>query len=266
MVWQKQQIDNLDFTYFNSKSSRIQNIVDATNHEKGYKPNNQNYGYDGNGNMTYDPQQQITTTYNHLNLTTKMTKPEGSKLVNIYDATGTKWQQIEYDAANNEQKRSYIGGMEFLGNTLELAHHSEGFVRNKNAAADEILVLTGAANGGQQAKQITSTETVYTPSPLVYKAGESITLQAGFEAKVGSEILIVIEPTPTTPNYEWQYRIADHLGNTRVLFADKDGDGNIRQSQDNNTNEVLGFYNYSAFGLQLGGSQLNMSNNSNRYT
>lgn len=262
--WQKQQIDNLDFTYLNSKSSRIQHITDASNHEKGYQPNSGNYGYDGNGNRTYDPQEQIVATYNHFNLPTKIIKPDNGKLVNIYDATGKKWQQIVSDVANNEQKRSYIGDMEFLGNTFELAHHSTGFVRNKNAAANEILVLTGTAGGDQKAKKIISTETVNAPSDLIYKAAESITLNAGFEAKGEMDLYLTIEPIATTLDFEWQYRIADHLGNTRVLFTDKDGDGLIKQSDDEH-NEVLGFSNYSAFGLQLGGSQLNSSNNSNRY-
>jgi len=129
--------------------------------------------------------------------------------------------------------------MEFLGNSIELTHHSTGFVRNKNAAATETLA---------------------------YKAAESITLKAGFEAKGGSDLHLKIEPIPTATDYEWQYQIADHLGNTRVLFADKDDDGLIRQSADETSNEVLGFYNYSAFGLELGGSQLNVSNNQNRLT
>lgn len=56
------------------------------------------------------------------------------------------------------------------------------------------------------------------------------------------------------------------MGNIRILFADKDDDGLVRQSADASSNEVLGVYNYSAFGLELGGSQLNTSNNQNRFT
>jgi len=244
-MWPQQQIDDLNFTYLNPKSSRLQNIVDATNHEKGYRPNNEDYDYDGNGNLIYDPQQQLTTTYNYLNLCASMTKPTGAKMEYIYDATGTKWQQIAYDASGNAQKRSYIGGMEFLGNTQELVHHATGYIRNKNAGNAETLVLSGAANGSQQAKKITSSETVNITADLDYKAAESITLQAGFIAKIGSDLHLTIAPLPNTPDYEWQYKIVDHLGNTRVLFADKDGDGLIKQADDE-TNEVLGFYNYSS--------------------
>ena len=263
--WEKQQIDSLTFSYQGTKSSRLQSVADDSNHEKGYRPNDGNYNYDNNGNRIYDPQRQLSTKYNFMNLCALMTKSTGAKLEYIYDATGNKWQQIEYDALGNAQKRSYIGGMEFLGNTLELVHHTTGFVRNLNAGATATLVLSGDASGNQTAKQITSTETVNTLNALAYKADESITLQAGFEAKAGSDLHLTIEPISTEPDYEWQYRIADHLGNTRVLFADKDNDGLIRQAADS-TNEVLAFYNYSAFGLELGGSQLNANNNLNRYT
>ncbi len=264
--WQKQVIDNLSFSYPNSLSSRLQGVDDLSNHVKGYQPNSENYVYDGNGNLIYDPQQQLTTTYNFMNLCASMTKSTGAKMEYIYDASGKKWQQIEYDAAGIDQKRAYIGGMEFVGNTLELVHHSTGYIRNKNAASDENLILSGDANGNQEAKIISSTETVNTASDLVYKASESITLKAGFEAKAGNDLYLSIAPLNLTPDYEWQYKIADHLGNMRVLFADKDGDGLIRQSADATSNEVLGFYNYSAFGLELGGSHLNSSNNLNRYT
>ena len=263
--WQKREIDDLSFSYRNSLSSRLKRVQDISNHEKGYQPNSEDYLYDGNGNLIYDPQQQLTTTYNFMNLCASMTKPTGAKMEYIYDATGKKWQQLEYDASGDAQKRSYIGDMEFLGNTLELIHHSEGFVRNKNAATVDPLVLSGEANGNQLAKKITSTETVNTVAALTYKADESITLQVGFEAKAGSDLHLKIEPLSNVLDLEWQYRIADHLGNTRVLFADKDGDGLIRQADDE-TNEVLGFYNYSVFGLELGGSHLNTFNNRNRFT
>lgn len=44
-------------------------------------------------------------------------------------------------------------------------------------------------------------------------------------------------------NPQWQYSLSDHLGNLRVLFTDKNNDGLIRQSLDDNLNEVLSFRN-----------------------
>ncbi len=68
-----------------------------------------------------------------------------------------------------------------------------------------------------------------------------------------------------TPIYEWRYCIKDHLGNTRVLFTDKNGDGLINQSADEGLNEVLAFYKYAPFGLELGGSHQNGRNSHHRY-
>ena len=48
------------------------------------------------------------------------------------------------------------------------------------------------------------------------------------------------------------------MGNLRVLFADKNGDGLIRQDTNSGVNEILSIRNYSPFGLELGGSHQNI--------
>jgi hypothetical protein len=53
-----------------------------------------NYAYDPNGNITYDAQRGLTMTYNHLNLPSRTTMPDNSRVDNIYDANGVKWQRI----------------------------------------------------------------------------------------------------------------------------------------------------------------------------
>ena len=57
------------------------------------------------------------------------------------------------------------------------------------------------------------------------------------------------------------------MGNQRALFTDKNGDGLLQQSTDENSNEVLALRNYSAFGLELGGSNQNINfQNPYKYT
>ena len=48
----------------------------------------------------------------------------------------------------------------------------------------------------------------------------------------------------------YQYYLTDHLGNTVVIFEDKDGDGEITQTGNPITNEVIDRYLYYAFGLR----------------
>ncbi|MCB0649298.1 MAG: hypothetical protein KDC49_21660 [Saprospiraceae bacterium] len=156
--------------------------------------------------------------------------------------------------------------MECLGQNLELAHHGSGFVRNKNAADAGNLVLSGNASSDQHAITISSSE-VFAPGITTnYTASQRIQFTPGFYGQAGTKFLGTISAVQSAPSYEWVYKMDDHLGNTRVLFTDKNNDGKIRQSSDQGLNEVLAFKNYSAFGLEVGGSHLNASMDAYRYT
>ncbi|MBB3837393.1 hypothetical protein FHS57_001387 [Runella defluvii] len=72
--------------------------------------------------------------------------------------------------------------------------------------------------------------------------GFEATAKDAFLAKIGSVNI-----------YQWQYVLTDHLGNQHALFANRNGDGLLQQSTDENSNEVLALRNYSAFGLELSG-------------
>jgi len=66
-----------------------------------------------------------------------------------------------------------------------------------------------------------------------------------------------------TPRYE--YTITDHLGNTRLTFSDKDGDGVIDQSDDPVTNEVLQENHYYPFGMAMDGQWIGDPGRENKY-
>ena len=57
--------------------------------------------------------------------------------------------------------------------------------------------------------------------------------------------------------WQYEYSIRDHLGNTRVTFADKDGDNTISVTNSASTNEVLQENHYTPFGLELGYAWMN---------
>ena len=51
----------------------------------------------------------------------------------------------------------------------------------------------------------------------------------------------------------YEYTLKDHLGNSRIVFSDKDGDGTIEQSMNAADNELLSEKHYYSFGIELGG-------------
>jgi RHS repeat-associated protein len=87
-------IDDLTYTYY-TKSNRLQSIVDAgtANSEVNDYPGSttQNYTYDSNGNMHFDPSKNLTFTYYPtLNLPNQVDFGDGSLLFYDYAANGTK--------------------------------------------------------------------------------------------------------------------------------------------------------------------------------
>jgi len=257
--WIAQTVDNLTFSYSDTRTNRINSIADASNNTLSYIPNNGTYAYDANGNMTFDPSRGTTLTNNFLNLPFKFIKPDGSRQELLYDATGHKWQERTFGANCGVLvgQKTYLEHMEFEGNELAIIYHPTGFIRKLNSANH----LSGTQNGDVQGKTITSTQKI---GDGRYTATEQVTLLPGFEATAKDAFLAKIGSVSA---YQWQYVLKDHLGNQRVLFTDKNGDGFLQQSTDENSNEVLALRNYSAFGLELGGSHQNVNyQNPYKYT
>jgi len=104
---------------------------DLTNN--GFKGPESSYYYDGNANLTYDSQKQLSIAYNHLNLPYKAQKDGNNKIEWKYTADGRKLQKKVTENGTAKIK-NYLGNMEFNQsgetNTLEAAYHSEGRVLN----------------------------------------------------------------------------------------------------------------------------------------
>ena len=61
----------------------------------------------------------------------------------------------------------------------------------------------------------------------------------------------------TSTTWQYEYSIRDHLGNTRLTFADKNSDNKISVTNSASTNEVLQENHYTPFGLELGYAWMN---------
>ena len=55
--------------------------------------------------------------------------------------------------------------------------------------------------------------------------------------------------TPDGAYWQYEYTIADHLGNARISFTDSDGDGSIDTNPSNG--EILQTQSYYPFGLEI---------------
>ncbi|MCI5055505.1 MAG: DUF6443 domain-containing protein [Flavobacteriales bacterium] len=66
---------------------------------------------------------------------------------------------------------------------------------------------------------------------------------------------------PNSNFFEYQYSIKDHLGNSRVNFADKNGDGEIKEAD----GEVLQRNHYYPFGMSMEGSWNTVIGTENQY-
>ncbi len=63
----------------------------------------------------------------------------------------------------------------------------------------------------------------------------------------------------------YEYTITDHLGNSRLTFTDKDGDGKIDMTDDPVTNEVLQENHYYPFGMAMEGQWIGDPGRENKY-
>ena len=167
-------------------------MYDASNTAKGFKTvsNGSSYTYDSNGNLTSDPNKNITgITYNHMNLPITISFSGGNSITFMYDAGGNKLRKTVSGSINYVQ--DYVGGIEYRSSVLEAIYHAEGRVTNVNGAL------------------------------------------------------------------KYEYAIKDHLGNTRIMFCDKNGNGRVESTTAQETSEITQENHYYPFGLNMEGTWCN---------
>jgi len=123
------QWDALTYTYSGNSLDAINDLGNALGFNDG-GTTNQDYQYDGNGNISYDDNKNITSvTYNHLNLPTEIViNQQGiNKYVRFdYDANGVK---LRKQVVNGSTTNSTLYDNNFIyhDDELRFINHPEGY-------------------------------------------------------------------------------------------------------------------------------------------
>lgn len=250
-------IDILDYTYYPG-TNRLKSIEDSAPVQAGkvlgFYPGDEtgDYQYDKNGNLTHDPYKELQLSYNHLNLPDTLTHNSNGGIVTwLYDSGGQKLQK-------------------------------------KNEAST--LTLTGDIPSGlYQAEEITADGEINGNGKVELEAVDSIVLTPGFTIEAGAEFRAFISSAAnlthdyvgnieyvngkldaiyleegrvnyTANGSRFEYTLTDHLGNTRVTFADLDDDGQVDESG------ILDEVHMYPFGMQMDGPWSDFSSEKNAYS
>ncbi len=262
------KIDDLTFSYIDTdKTNRVERVEDDISgtgfDEEGigyFERSSNDYQYDANGNMTFDPSREATIIYDHNNLPYTINTPDGQIWYN-YTFDGQLVQKIVTEGSDNTQNRIYFDNVEINNHELEYLHHGNGYLKRGNYCSNnsQPLVLIGdeTINKEYSAVSINSLKTITTADTIVYRGKDRVTLNEGFRSQTQQSSLpsagvysqnhfrIIQEPfncAELENSLVPHYFIKDHLGNTRGEFKEvSDEAGNV-------TKEVLGQHTYYPFG------------------
>ncbi|WP_447642600.1 MULTISPECIES: DUF6443 domain-containing protein [Chitinophagaceae] len=135
-------VDNLAYSY-QAGSNKLARVADAVKNNATEKlgdfqdgaNTDDDYAYDGNGNLIKDQNKGITSiTYNYLNLPQVVAVAGKGTITYTYDATGNRWQKATYDQATGKTTTTlYLGANQYRNDTLQFFGTSEGRIRAKDS-------------------------------------------------------------------------------------------------------------------------------------
>lgn len=255
-------IDNLTYYYNDNNqpefnpANRLKKVVDIADLTKGFKSqaSGSTYTYDNNGNLKSDLNKGISLIeYNYLNLPIKVTFSNGNIIEWLYDGGGTKLRKVSKGIANTVT----LGGVPIAPGT----YFSTGLLQSTGTVASNSTVILKGKTGVEllpnfEAQSNSNFEAVQDVAIL----GDIQDYVGGIEYKNGAfEAIYHAEGRIITVNNTLKYEFAlkDHLGNTRIMFMDKNNDGVISQNSNQELSEVTQENSYYPFGLAMEGVWMN---------
>jgi RHS repeat-associated protein len=147
-------IDSLAYTYITG-SNRLLKVVDAVSNPNtrlgdfhdGTNGSNEDYAYDGNGNLITDMNKNIIANqagngirYNHLNLPSYINVYSKGNIEYVYDAAGNKLKKLAYDISTDQSTvTTYLGAFIYQNDTLQFISHEEGRIRARSNGASDTM-------------------------------------------------------------------------------------------------------------------------------
>ncbi len=154
-------LDNLTYTYNGNQLTKVEDSGTTEGFANGTNMANE-YTYDTNGNMMADQNKAIShISYNLLNKADTITFADGTKIVNIYNATGAKLTQELYIDNVLQNRKDYIGNGVYENDTLQFIAHPEG--RAVIASASE--AISNVEYQYTYTDHLGNTRMVYTSAP-----------------------------------------------------------------------------------------------------
>jgi RHS repeat-associated protein len=144
------EADNLSYTYETDNPNQLKSITDGTGASyTGFGFRNLTgttgfYQYDTNGNLTADPYKGLTTTYNNLNKTDKVTitTATGRYIDYTYNSDGAVLRKRVYDNNLLQSTTDYIGGLVYENTALSYFSMPEGRVVSSGGTLQPEYVIT----------------------------------------------------------------------------------------------------------------------------
>ncbi|RXG11389.1 RHS repeat-associated protein, partial [Leeuwenhoekiella aestuarii] len=217
--------------------------------------------YDKNGNITsllrkgHKVTNPLASNNGHFGTIDDLTYvyDSGNKLLKVTDAISlsstvkgqfndgnTSGNDYTYDANGNLIKDLNKGISSISYNHLNLPD-AVNVTANKGDGTGTISYIYDAT-GIKLEKSVPGEVTQYAGNYTYKKVNNTTTLEffnqsEGYVEKAGSR-------------YKYVYQYKDHLGNVRLSYQDKNGDGDIDVTTNINTNEIVEEKNYYPFGLE----------------